>query len=191
MAWLRAGDFVRGFAEYTWRHRPSGTLAPSSVMPAWDGSPLAGRTILIRTEHGFGDILQFIRFAPLVKELGGTVLVKCPPALTHWLARCTGIDTLIAWGTPAPPADVEAWLLDLPAILDPTPDCVPAQIPYVFPDRRLVGRAVAKQETGPGRPGNQAARRHRTRQNAAASVAPAANCAVRTEKGRQKRSVSC
>jgi len=50
---------------------------------------------------------------------------------------------------------VEAWLLE-PAILDLTPDCVPAQIPFVFPDRRLVGRAVTKQETGPGRPGNQA-----------------------------------
>ena len=49
--------------------------------PAWDGAALAGRSILLYGEQGMGDKLQFIRYAPLVKEHGATVIVECPARL--------------------------------------------------------------------------------------------------------------
>ena len=66
--------------EYEWRLRCRDARPPEAV-PRWHGEPLAGRTILLRAEQGYGDSLQHIRFAPLVKERGGRVVVACPVPL--------------------------------------------------------------------------------------------------------------
>src|SRR5262249_51995019 len=87
-----------------------------------------------------GDTLQFIRYAPLVKERGGTVLVECPPKLHALLGRCRGIDQLVPPGPDLPPFDVQAALLDLPAIFRTTLATMPAEVPYLFPDPDLVTR---------------------------------------------------
>ena len=83
LAWLLAGDFERGWPEYEWRWQwkdfPSSKRSFSQ--PLWDGSSLAGRTILLHAEQGLGDTIQFIRYAPLVKSSGGTVILECQPAL--------------------------------------------------------------------------------------------------------------
>lgn len=82
--------------------------------PLWDGSPLNGRTILLWAEQGLGDTLQAIRFAPLVKQQGGTVVVRCPEKLTRLLSGCPGIDCLVPIDAPLPAYDVQAPLLSLP-----------------------------------------------------------------------------
>ena len=56
-------------------------LKRSFTQPLWDGSDLAGKTILLWAEQGLGDTIQFIRYAPLVKRRGGTVILECQPAL--------------------------------------------------------------------------------------------------------------
>ena len=104
----------------------------------WDGSPLGERTILLYAEQGFGDTIQFIRYAPLVKQLGGTVLVECQASLVRLFGRTEGIDRLIGQGSPLPAYDVQASLLSLPAILRTTSSTIPAGVPYVIPDDRLV-----------------------------------------------------
>jgi hypothetical protein len=60
--------------------------------PRWDGSPLEGKTILLWCEQGVGDGIQFVRYAPLVKAKGGTVVLECPPGLTRLMATCPGVD---------------------------------------------------------------------------------------------------
>src|SRR5947209_7439954 len=64
----------------------------------WDGTPLEGRTILLWAEQGLGDAIQFIRYAPLVKARGGSVVVECPPPLVPLFSTCAGIDHLVAEG---------------------------------------------------------------------------------------------
>jgi tetratricopeptide (TPR) repeat protein len=131
-------DFARGWAEYEWRWRSK--LAPPvrHHQPAWDGSALAGRTVLLHAEQGLGDTLQFIRYAALVKQRGGMVVVECQPALVPLLRGCPGIDRLVAAGEALPPIDVQVPLLSLPRIFDTTRDTIPAAVPYIFADLGLV-----------------------------------------------------
>jgi Flp pilus assembly protein TadD len=138
LAWLLLGDYERGWSEFEWRWRCKDFTRRPFPQPQWDGSPLAGRTVLLHAEQGLGDTLQFIRYAALVKQRGGTVLFECPPGLHALLANCPGIDRLLVRGGPLPPFDVHIPLLSLPAALQTTLATVPAPIPYLRPAAALV-----------------------------------------------------
>ncbi len=140
LAWLLAGDFERGWPEYEWRWQRKDLISSkrSFSQPLWDGSSLAGRTILLHAEQGLGDTIQFIRYVPLVKRRGGTVVLECQPALLPLLQSCAGVDRLLAQGSSLPPFDVHAPLLSLPGILETTMSTIPAEVPYLFADASLV-----------------------------------------------------
>jgi hypothetical protein len=133
---LRLGDFERGWAEYEWRWQTQHFRPHRRAFrqPPWDGSALAGRTILLYVEQGVGDAVQFLRFAPLVKQRGGTVLLECPPALLTLCSGAAGVDRLIPQGSPHPEFDVQAPLLSLPRILGTTEATIPAGVPYLRAD---------------------------------------------------------
>jgi tetratricopeptide (TPR) repeat protein len=135
---LSQGDFRRGWPEFDWRWRCPGFQVGTFPCPLWDGSPLAGRTIFLVAEQGQGDILQFIRFAPLVKQQGATVVAACPEALTSLLSRCAGIDLLVSPAAVVREADVCIPMLSLPRLLGITVDTIPNQTPYLFADPQLV-----------------------------------------------------
>jgi len=102
--------------------------------PMWDGSALNGRTLLIHAEQGFGDAIQFIRYAPLVPKYGGRVLVECPAALLGIMATVPGIDGLVAQGGPLPDFDVHVPMLSLPLVFRTTIETIPQNVPYVSAD---------------------------------------------------------
>ena len=135
---LLTGDYERGWPEYEWRLRLPMKFVRSFAEPAWQGEDLTGRTILLVAEQGLGDSLQFVRFAALVKQRGGTVLFECPPELVRVFQTCPGIDRIVPAGSPLPPIDFQAPLLSLPAILRSTLATVPAAIPYLAADPALV-----------------------------------------------------
>jgi len=130
-ALLLTGDLRQGFQEYEWRWQQFGWTPRSYAQPLWDGSPLNGKTILLHAEQGFGDTMQFIRYATLVKQLGGRVVVECQPSLLTLLDTVAGIDQLIDQGAPLPAFDVHAPLLSLPHLLGTTLETIPANIPYL------------------------------------------------------------
>jgi tetratricopeptide (TPR) repeat protein len=136
---LMLGDFEAGWPEYEWRWRCK-ELKPLTALPQplWDGTPLCGRTILLREEQGLGDTLQFIRYARLVKQRGGRVLFHCQRGLGQFLTGCPGLDGIVEWDMPLPPFDVQAPLLSLPMLLKTTLETVPAEVPYLFADPLLV-----------------------------------------------------
>jgi Flp pilus assembly protein TadD len=139
-ALLLLGNLPEGWAEYEWRaHRP-GAVRRTFPQPPWDGSPLAGRTILLHAEQGLGDTIQFIRFAPLVQERGGRVVVECQPALVPLLQGCRGVDQLVPRRAPLPAFDVHAPLLSVPRILGTALATIPAGCPYLFPNAQLVAQ---------------------------------------------------
>ena len=142
LTWLLAGDFKQGWAEYEWRWQTKQLrcFKPSFPQPLWDGSSLSGKTILLWAEQGLGDTLQFVRYAALVKQQGGTVLLSCPDELARILQACAGIDHIFTPGSPLPPFDVQVPLLSLPGILKTTLATVPASIPYLFADAALEQR---------------------------------------------------
>jgi tetratricopeptide (TPR) repeat protein len=137
MAWLQEGKFEAGWVEYEWRWQHKQSLRPYP-QPLWEGEPLAGKTILLYAEQGLGDTIQFIRYAPLVKEQGGAVMVDCPAALVPLLSTCSGIDMLVPGGASLPPFDVQLPLLSLPRVLGTTLETVPAEVPYLRADAALV-----------------------------------------------------
>jgi tetratricopeptide (TPR) repeat protein len=139
LTWLLMGDFRQGWAEYEWRWKYKHFALPPYRQPLWDGTPLEGRTILLHIDgnDGFGDVMQFIRFALQVRERGGRVLVAVPPRLLRLLAGDPGIDHLCSLDEPLPAFDVFAPLTSLPRFLGTTLDTVPARVPYLSPDPSL------------------------------------------------------
>ena len=140
--WLLSGDFEQGWPEYAWRLKTSEGSVPPLRQAVWDGSPLAGRTLLLCAEQGLGDTFQFIRYAAKIHEAmsPGRIILACPRSLHPLLRSCRGVDQLVD----AVPADfdfdVYAPLLDLPAIFRASHGSVPAEVPYLAADPQLVQR---------------------------------------------------
>jgi hypothetical protein len=145
------GDLVRGWDLYEARHQIPGLITPERYFthPRWEGEPFAGRTLLLHYEQGLGDTLMFVRYAPLVKALGGTVLLAAQAALAEVVATCPGIDVVIPKGTPPPPFDLHLPLLSLPWIFQTSLDTIPAEIPYLgvpklAPNRQELDRELTR-----------------------------------------------
>jgi Flp pilus assembly protein TadD len=134
MALLKQGDFKQGWAEYEWRWQRDDFQPHAIHAPRWEGSPLDGRTILLQAEQGLGDAIQFLRYAPLVKQRGGIVLVQCQAEFCSLAVTCAGIDQVVALGADQPPFDVHAPLMSLPHILGTRLSAIPADVPYVAVD---------------------------------------------------------
>lgn len=135
---LLAGDFLPGWKDYEWRWKTKRFPPRNFPQPVWDGTELAGKTILLHAEQGFGDTLQFVRYTALVKEKGGEIVLECQPRLVPLLARLPGIREVVAAGSPLPSFDVHAPLLSLPHILSTALNMVPAATPYLtVPEERL------------------------------------------------------
>ena len=128
---LRRGDYERGFAEYEWRWKLKRSPPRAIAKPLWDGKPFANKTLFVHWEQGYGDTLQFVRFLPLVKKLGGAVILECQSDLTRLLASADGGDKLVGAGDTLPDFDCHIPLLSLPWLLKITPATVPAKVPYL------------------------------------------------------------
>ena len=139
LAWLQMGDFERGWREYEWRLRCRDFALPPIAAPRWDGSPLEGQTILLYADHGFGDTIQFIRYAPLVHERGGRVIVACQKPIARVVASCPGVERVIPEGSVLPEFALHAPLMSLPLAFGTTLNSVPASIPYLSADAALAG----------------------------------------------------
>src|SRR5262249_22484125 len=141
---LLKGDFQAGWPGYEWRAQ-MGDLRFIHPAPRWTGDPLAGRTLLIETEQGLGDTIQFIRYAAEIKSRHqGKIVVACEPPLVPLLQQAAEIDLLIAQNQPRPPFDVWTPLLSLPGIFQHSLSTVPARTPYLSAESDRVARWKAR-----------------------------------------------
>jgi tetratricopeptide (TPR) repeat protein len=140
LALLLSGDLLNGWKEYQWRFGINDFRKNLFLRPLWNGSDITGKTLLIHSEQGFGDTLQFIRYASLVAERGAKVIVQCPRELVSLLRSVEGIWTVIAFGEELPEFDVHCPLLSLPFIFGTTIETVPSKIPYIIADPLSVQR---------------------------------------------------
>ena len=148
---LALGDFAAGWDGYEQRWEANGTPRPGSAdVPIWQGEPLAGKHLLLFTEQGFGDTLQFIRYVPLLARQGAKVTLGCPPALSRLMRRIEGIAAVIDDPADEPPADFQLSLMSLPHRLGTRLDTIPAELPYLRADPEAVAawsRRLAASET--------------------------------------------
>ena len=122
IVWLLQGDFTRGWREFEWRWKtPQGRAMQAHkgiLQPLWLGAEeLAGKTILLHSEKGLGDTLQFCRLAKCVSDLGATVLLQVQGPLVEILEPLDGVSRVFADPQPSPAFDVHCPLLSLPLAL--------------------------------------------------------------------------
>ena len=133
MTHLTLGDFATGWRAYEWRWKTGAFARQRRTFPAplWLGDePVAGKTILLHAEQGFGDTIQFIRYAPLLANLGANVICEVQPELQPLLSQLKGI-TVIAAGETLPAFDLHCPLLSLPLAFKTGGETIPASIPYL------------------------------------------------------------
>jgi Tfp pilus assembly protein PilF len=135
---LLEGDFENGWPDYEARWTQPGFEARHLDRPRWNGSSLAGQTILLHAEQGLGDTIQFSRYVALVKQRGGSVVLECQPPLKRLLKTVAGADQVLAAGASLPPFDIQAPLLSLPGIFRTGTTTIPATVPYLHAETDLV-----------------------------------------------------
>jgi tetratricopeptide (TPR) repeat protein len=136
MAQLSMGDFDAGWKEYEWRWK-TGAFArhpPPPKAPPWLGEvPISGKTVLLHAEQGFGDTIQFIRYAPLLAGQGAKVICEVQPELQPLLSENITLKdiTFMAAGESRPAFDLHCPLLSLPLAFGTQPGTIPAAVPYL------------------------------------------------------------
>lgn len=117
---LQRGEYERGWKQFEWRWQTQALASAkfSTSKPKWDGSEnIADKTILIRSEQGFGDSIQFCRFIPQLKQLGASVLFSTSDALFDLMKQVEGVDLLINDKEVPPNFDLYCDLMSLPLAL--------------------------------------------------------------------------
>ncbi|MDD9902371.1 MAG: tetratricopeptide repeat protein [Rhodospirillaceae bacterium] len=133
MTLLLSGDLEAGFAAYEWRAETRDHAPPAHDSPRWDGSDPAGKRLLLLAEQGFGDAIQFARYAPLLQARGATVFLQCHPKLTALFEALAGTPTVLSAGDTPPQVDAHAPLMSVPHLLGTTIDTIPGEPPYLRP----------------------------------------------------------
>jgi len=134
---LLRGDLEGGWIDYEWRHRREGPAAaknqrPLNSQPLWLGQEsLSGKTILLHSEQGLGDTIQFCRYSKLVAALGARVILAVPQPLIRLLASLEGVSQVIAQDSEPPNFDYQCPLMSLPLAFKTSLHAIPQPTQYL------------------------------------------------------------
>ena len=145
LAMLLNGDFENGWEAYEWRLRRSKSNMKIHAFPQckqWEGEPLnQNAKLLLITEQGLGDTLQFMRFANAFKNRGFDVSICAQPKL-HGLIKASEISV-----SPLSPLEANQekegyWLplLSAPKHLEVNPNNPLVSTPYIKTDCELISK---------------------------------------------------
>lgn len=149
------GDLAGGAEQYEWRLKVSEeSLSGPRVIdkPMWDGTPALDKTVLLHSEQGLGDMIQFVRFVRAVHAMVGEVILEVQRPLVHLFRDSFPGLTVIAKGETPPPFDLHAPLMSLMHRLQLTTDDLPASpVPYLKAQPERVQAWATRLNTKPGR----------------------------------------
>jgi tetratricopeptide (TPR) repeat protein len=140
MVLLTQGDMAAGWAAYEWRWQMPGHPANPFTVPQWRGEPAEGRTLLIHAEQGYGDTMQFCRYAALAAGRGFRVVLTVQRPLARLLCDLSGVDQVVAHGDPLPPFDLHCPMMSLPLAFGTDLDTIPHAAPYLRADTELAAQ---------------------------------------------------
>jgi Flp pilus assembly protein TadD len=135
-ALLLSGNFSEGWGEAEWRFRVGLMTDPGIAggNPRWDGSPLQDRTLLIYAEQGFGDCIQFVRYAAMIPRDAGKVILQCEAPLKRLSSCVSGVDQVVTTDESTPPHDVQIPILSFPLVFQTDESSIPRRVPYILVD---------------------------------------------------------
>jgi tetratricopeptide (TPR) repeat protein len=135
---LLLGNYEEGWPLYEWRRQlaqQQKNFARNFSQPLWLGDQsIANKTILLYAEQGLGDVIQFVRYAPMVEALGAKVILELPPTLVPLLRTLKGDIAVIAKGDLLPEFELHCPLMSLPLAFKTTLATIPAEVPYLAVD---------------------------------------------------------
>jgi len=139
---LSMGDFMLGWQKYEWRWKRESikNSLRSFKQLVWRGNQdIKNKTMLLYSEQGLGDTIQFCRYATQVAELGAKVILEVQPALKTLLTGLKGVTTLLGKGEDLPDFDYHCPLMSLPLAFKTTIESIPCGVPYLFAENaRLI-----------------------------------------------------
>jgi tetratricopeptide (TPR) repeat protein len=136
---LRTGNFSDGWRLYEWRWSQKAWLRDRRNFkePLWLGeTPIEGRRILLYSEQGLGDTIQFCRYVSEVAALGATVILEVQPPLAQLLGRLQGVSHVAATGDGLPTFDVRCPLLSLPLAFGTSTAYTSSCEPYLMAEQK-------------------------------------------------------
>jgi tetratricopeptide (TPR) repeat protein len=136
MALLRVGDYESGFRHYEYRQK--GTGRARLGVPAWRGESLDGKHLVVRSEQGYGDTLQFARFLAIAGELAQQTTFFAPAALVRLLRSNPALGAIATGHSGFGLGDCQTLVMSLPLYLGLSARLGVASAPYLFPEPELV-----------------------------------------------------
>jgi tetratricopeptide (TPR) repeat protein len=128
---LTLGEMREGWALYeSGLDHPHLRGAQLSPVLRWDGRLMPNKTLLICSEQGFGDSLQFIRYAKLCKQKVGRIHVVCPPPLVNLFSRLSYVD-MVSGSLPQDGFDAHVSMMSLPYLFGTELSNIPNKVPYL------------------------------------------------------------
>lgn len=131
---LAQGDYLAGFREYEWRWTTHSSRSYGMTVPQWKGEDFAGRTLMIHTEGGFGDVIQFSRFIPSAAQRGGRVITRVRRELLTLLRQSFPDQIFVSEDDAVPPHDLQCPVLSLPFALGTTLATIPCPGGFLHAD---------------------------------------------------------
>jgi tetratricopeptide (TPR) repeat protein len=130
---LLNGSFPEGWLGYEWRRKLPTWVGRSFEPHEWSGVDVSGKRLLLYAEQGFGDTIQFARYAPLVAARGARVVLEVQRPLKYLLKGVSGVEMVVAKDEMLPSADLQCSLLSLPLMFATTVETIPSNVPYIHP----------------------------------------------------------
>ena len=137
---LRQGRFDEGWRCLEARNRYA-AMEQRLACPRWRGEPLQGKSLLIGFEAGHGDMIQFCRYAAVLKARGARhITLICHPALKALFATLDGVDAVVGLDEPLPATTWDCWTppLSIPFHCRTRLDSIPASLPYLRAESRKI-----------------------------------------------------
>ena len=136
---LKKGLCEEGWQEYEWRWKMPTFQPFNCPQPQWQGEDIADKTILVHTEQGNGDAIQFARFLPLVKARCNKLIVVCTEHLRLLLKEMECVDEVRLPGNlPADLFDVYCPIMSLAGVLKVNYQNLPTEVPYLTISKQVV-----------------------------------------------------
>jgi tetratricopeptide (TPR) repeat protein len=138
MALLSKGCFLEGWREYEWRQRTSlmRQFYPHFSQPEWKGEDGKGRYILIYQEQGYGDNIQFCRYASILAQRGWRVLIYVTPPLKRLMESLLFVERVLSQGDVIPPFESHCAMMSLPNLFKTDLQSIPSYPTYLRPQEK-------------------------------------------------------